>query len=77
MKNMGYRKRLKNSRFAVKRHGSVYFGAFRRFLDPMLGSGSNLGCRGYFRYKKHWDTVHVKKMTDCRHAIGEARTGLY
>ena len=60
---MGYRTRLKNGRFAVKRHRSARFGAFRRFHDPMLGFGSNLGCKGYFRYKKHWDTVHVQKMT--------------
>ena len=36
------------------------FGTFWRFHDPVPRFGSNLGCKGYFRYKKHWDTIHKK-----------------
>ena len=40
----------------------AHFGAFRHFYDPVLRFGSNLGCKGCFTNKKHWDTVHDKKM---------------
>ena len=63
-KTYGYRTRLKNDRFGVKRHRSVHFDAFRRFHDPVLGFCSNLGCRGYFRYEKHWDIIHFQKITN-------------
>ena len=62
IKNIGILFIKKNDQFGIKHHQSVQFGAFQRFRDAMLGSSSNLGCKGYARYKKHWDTTYVQNM---------------
>ena len=54
----------KNDLFGVKCHPSVQFGIFQSFHDAMLRRSSNLGHKGYFGYKKHWDIIYVRKIID-------------